>query len=37
MLAALVNGERGGKWCSLMDKVYQPENPAFGLGGGTSK
>jgi RNA-directed DNA polymerase len=26
MLAALVNGVRGGKWYSLMDKIYSPEN-----------
>jgi RNA-directed DNA polymerase len=25
MLAALVNGVKGGKWFSLMDKVYRPE------------
>jgi RNA-directed DNA polymerase len=26
MLHALVNGVKGGKWFSLMDKVYSPEN-----------
>jgi RNA-directed DNA polymerase len=25
MLAALGNGVRGGKWFSLIDKVYRPE------------
>ena len=25
MLSALVNGVKGGKWFSLMDKVYAPE------------
>ena len=24
MLAALVNGVKGGKWYSLIDKVYNP-------------
>ena len=26
MLSALVNGVKGGKWFSLMDKVFAPEN-----------
>ena len=26
MLAALENGVKGGKWYSLMDKVYDPQN-----------
>ncbi|MHB1174577.1 MAG: hypothetical protein ACYCZJ_05595 [Sulfuriferula sp.] len=37
MLAALDNGVQGGKWFSLMDKVYRPEVMAAGAaqqGGG---
>jgi RNA-directed DNA polymerase len=28
MLAALVNGVKGGKWFSLMDKIYAERTPA---------
>ncbi|MFZ1712192.1 MAG: hypothetical protein WAT53_03910 [Nitrosomonas sp.] len=28
MLAALVNGVKGGKWFSLYDKAYRPETLA---------
>ncbi len=31
MLAALENGVKGGRWFSLMDKVYAPANLAAGL------
>src|SRR5271169_617723 len=30
MLAALENGVKGGRWFSLMDKVYAPANLAAG-------
>ena len=30
MLAALGNGVKGGKWFSLMDKVYAPRTLAAG-------
>ena len=33
MLAALDNGVQGGKWFSLIDKVYRPANAAGGMGG----
>jgi hypothetical protein len=34
MLAALVTGVKGGKWFSLMDKVFSTRNLQGGMGGG---
>ena len=31
MLAALGNGVKGGKWFSLIDKVYRPETLQSGV------
>jgi len=32
MITALVNGVKGGRWFSLIDKVYAPANAGGGMG-----